>query len=45
MNDYTLDMIAIETRARSLRAAYVREALTNLMARLRGTRATGNAHA
>ncbi|WP_298434178.1 RSP_7527 family protein [uncultured Jannaschia sp.] len=35
----THDMITIETRARALRAEYVRQGLARLVARLRGTAA------
>ena len=45
MTDATLDMTTIETRARALRAAYMRDALARFVARIRGIRATGSAHA
>ncbi|MFO6464007.1 RSP_7527 family protein [Jannaschia sp. KMU-145] len=43
----THDLITVETRARALRAEYVRHGLARLVARLRGTAAalTGTARA
>ncbi|CTQ48754.1 RSP_7527 family protein [Jannaschia donghaensis] len=43
MTHIDLDTMAIESRARALRAAYVRDAIAGLFARLRGVRASGNA--
>lgn len=45
MIHYDLDTMAIEKRARALRASFVRDGIANLFARLRRTRSTGNAHA
>lgn len=48
MNDHTMmNTMTIEANARALRAAYVRDMFTALVARLRGTRTVkaGNAHA
>ncbi|SFI58434.1 RSP_7527 family protein [Jannaschia pohangensis] len=45
MTTVDLDTMAIEARARALRAAYVREMFASLFARLRGTARTGSAHA
>lgn len=45
MTQYTLDTMTIETQARALRAAYIREGFARLMARFRGSRTTGDAHA
>ncbi|WP_179380093.1 RSP_7527 family protein [Jannaschia marina] len=45
MTQPTVDMIEIEARARAMRAAYLRDLFAGLVARLRGGRAAGAAHA
>lgn len=45
MTPRTIDTMTIEARARALRAAYIRDAVWRLVARLRGGNASGDAHA